>query len=96
MLGKDASKEKIDLYSNELQVTADTPPTFLMHATNDDGVPVKNSILMYEALLKNKVKTELHLFQAGGHGFGLVNPKTKARWFDWCRDWLAANGFLDK
>lgn len=94
LLGKDASKEQIDLYSNELQVTKDTPPTFLMHATDDGGVSYKNSLLFYEALVKNKVKTELHLFQAGGHGFGLINSKSKAHWFDWARDWMEANGWL--
>jgi acetyl esterase/lipase len=93
LLGKDASKEQIDLYSNEKQVTADTPPTFIMQATDDPGVPVQNSIMMYEALLKNKIKTEMHLFQAGGHGFGLINPKSPELWFTWCASWLKTNGF---
>jgi acetyl esterase/lipase len=93
LLGKGAPKEQLDLYSNELQVAADTPPTFLVHATDDGGVPVKNSIMMYEALLKNKVKTEMHLFQAGGHGFGMVNSKSKELWFNWCANWMNANGF---
>ena len=93
LLGKNPSKEQIDLYSNELQVTADTPPTFLMQCGDDGAVPVKNSILMYEALQKAKVKTELHLFQEGGHGFGLVNSKSRELWFNWCASWLSANGF---
>ncbi|WP_317169411.1 alpha/beta hydrolase [Mucilaginibacter humi] len=75
LIGKTPTQEQVDLYSNEKQVTADTPPTFIMQATDDGGVPVQNSIMMYEALLKNKVKTEMHLFRAGGHGFGLINPK---------------------
>jgi acetyl esterase/lipase len=93
LVGKTPSQEVVDLYSNEKQVTPDTPPTFLMQATDDGGVPVQNSIMMYEALLKNKVKTEMHLFQAGGHGFGLINPKSHELWFTWCASWLKANGF---
>jgi acetyl esterase/lipase len=93
LLGKGASKGQIELYSNELQVAADTPPTFLMHATDDGGVVVKNSLMMYEALVNNKVNAEMHLFQAGGHGFGLINPKSKELWFNWCASWMAANNF---
>jgi len=93
LLGKTPSQEQVMLYSNELQVNAETPPTFLMQATDDGGVPVDNSIMFYQALRKNQVKTEMHLFQAGGHGFGLINSTSKALWFNWCADWLAANGF---
>ena len=93
LIGKNPSQRMIDLYSNEKQVSADTPPTFLIHAEDDDVVPVQNSLLMYNALLKNKIKAEMHLFQAGGHGFGLNNPKSKDKWFDWAKVWLAENGF---
>lgn len=93
LIGKTPSATLLELYSNEKQVTANTPPTFLIHAEDDNVVPVQNSLLMYEALLKAKVKTEMHLFQAGGHGFGLNNPKSKAKWFDWAAIWLNANGF---
>jgi acetyl esterase/lipase len=93
LIGKTPSQELVDLYSNEKQVTAETPPTFLMQASDDGAVPVQNSIMMYEALLKNKVKTEMHLFQAGGHGFGLINSKSSELWFTWCASWLKANGF---
>ncbi|MES2809844.1 MAG: alpha/beta hydrolase [Bacteroidota bacterium] len=92
LLGKGASKEQIELYSNELQVATDTPPTFIMHATDDGGVPVKNALLMYDALIKNKVKAEMHLFQNGGHGFGLINKTSKELWFNWCASWMKANG----
>jgi dipeptidyl aminopeptidase/acylaminoacyl peptidase len=81
------------LYSNEKQITPDTPPTFLVHATDDDAVPVQNSVLFYEGLVKNKVKAELHIFQAGGHGFGLENSKSKEHWFDWAASWMSQNGF---
>jgi len=73
LIGKQPSEEMAKLYSNELQVTANTPPTFLIHATDDQSVPVENSLLYYEALKKNKVPTEMHIYPAGGHGFGLAN-----------------------
>jgi acetyl esterase/lipase len=94
LIGKNASQDQVDLYSNEKQVTANTPPTFIVHAEDDDVVPVENALLMYEALLKNKVKAEMHLFPAGGHGFGLVNPKSKSLWFEWAKVWMGDNGWL--
>jgi len=93
LIGTKPSADLIELYSNEKQITTDTPPTFLVHATDDDVVPVENSILFYEGLLKNKVKAELHIFEAGGHGFGLNNPKSSEHWFNWAASWLAGNGF---
>lgn len=93
LIGKNPSQQLIDLYSNEKQVTPDTPPTFLVHAEDDDVVPVQNSLLFYDALLKNKVKAEMHLFQEGGHGFGLINSKNKDRWSEWAENWLKENGF---
>lgn len=94
LIGKTPSQELIDLYSNEKQVTANTPPTFLVHAGDDDVVPVENTLMFYDALLKAKVKAEMHIFQAGGHGFGLNNPKTKDKWIDWCKNWMEENGFI--
>lgn len=96
LIGKNPSQQMIDLYSNEKQVTANTPPTFLIHAEDDTVVPVENSLMMYEALLAAKVKTEMHLFQAGGHGFGMLNSTTKEKWFDWAAAWMDANGWLKK
>jgi acetyl esterase/lipase len=93
LVGKTPTPEQIELYSNEKQVTANTPPTFLVHAGDDGVVPVQNSLLFYDALLKNKVKAEMHIFQAGGHGFGLNNSKSKDKWIDWAQDWLRLNGF---
>ncbi|MDR6942561.1 alpha/beta hydrolase [Mucilaginibacter pocheonensis] len=94
LIGKTPSAAQIDLYSNEKQITANTPPTFLIHAQDDKTVPVQNSLLFYDALLKNNVKAEMHLFQEGGHGFGLNNSKNKGKWFDWATAWLDENGFL--
>lgn len=94
MLGKDASKAKVDLYSNELQVTAQTPPTFLLHAADDKTVKVQNSLLFYEALLRNKVPSEMHLFQSGGHGFGLNNKAEPVNWMLNVFAWMLNNRFM--
>lgn len=94
LLGEDASAEKIDEYSNELQVTPQTPPTFLVHASDDEGVRSENSIVFYQALVKNKVPAELHIYQSGGHGFGLNNSTTQDAWMERCRNWLNSNGLL--
>lgn len=94
LIGKTPSAEQVELYSNEKQITANTPPTFLVHAEDDKTVPVQNSLMFYDALLKNHVKAEMHLFQEGGHGFGLNNSKNKGKWFDWATAWLDENGFL--
>lgn len=93
LIGKNPSQEFIDLYSNEKQVTADTPPCFLVHAEDDDAVPVQNSTLFYDAMVQHKVKGELHVFQGGRHGFGMINPTSKEKWFEWAADWMSGNGF---
>jgi acetyl esterase/lipase len=93
LVGKNPSQELVDLYSNEKQITPDTPPCFLIHAEDDGTVPVQNALLFYDALVKNRVKAEIHIFEEGGHGFGLNNPKSKNKWFDWAANWLNENGF---
>ncbi|MDB5156352.1 MAG: alpha/beta hydrolase [Mucilaginibacter sp.] len=93
LIGKNPPQELVDLYSNEKQVTADTPPTFLVMAEDDGTVPVENALLFYNAMIKAKVKGELHIYQAGGHGFGINNSKSKEKWFDWCKSWMNSNGF---
>jgi acetyl esterase/lipase len=93
LLGTNASKAQIDLYSNEKQVTANTPPTFIVLAANDNAVPMQNSLAFYNALLAANVKAEIHIFQSGGHGFGL-HGNTKNFWFDACKNWLEVNGFI--
>jgi len=69
LLGMEPSEEKVKLFSNELQVTRDTPPTYLTHTGDDGIVDVNNSILFYQALKKKGVDAELHLFPKGNHGF---------------------------
>jgi acetyl esterase/lipase len=94
LLGKNPSQEKKDYYSGELQVTDQTPPTFLVHASDDTGVNPDNSILFYQALLKHKIPAELHLYQSSGHGFGMHLHNTKEQWMERCENWLDANGWL--
>ena len=94
LLGKNPTPQKIDLYSNELQITAETPPTFLVHASDDDVVVPANSVRFYENLLKHNVQAELHIYQRGGHGFGLNNKTTKDEWFLSCKNWMDSNGWL--
>ena len=96
LIGRDPSPEKIWEYSNELQISPATPPTFLVHAEDDKVVLVANSIHFYEALQQNKVPSELHIYPHGGHGFGLHNSTTKDYWFDRLKNWLDDNGWLKK
>jgi predicted esterase len=89
LIGNHPSDEMIKLYSNELQVSTKTPPTFLIHATDDDVVPVENSLLYYQALKKNKVSTEMHIYPTGGHGFGLANGnKSLESWSNLMIEWI--------
>jgi acetyl esterase/lipase len=93
LLGKNAAKEKIDLFSNEKQITPQTPPCFLVHAADDKTVPVRNSISFYSALLDNKIKASLLIYQSGGHGFGMINPDTKENWMPGLISWMRLNSF---
>jgi acetyl esterase/lipase len=94
LLGKKPSPEKIKEYSNELQVNAETPPAFLVHAGDDKSVKPGNSIDYYQALLKNNVTAELHLYQNGGHGFGMNNKTTEDKWMERLKNWLQSNKIL--
>ena len=93
LIGKNPSAEKIKFYSNEEQVTAQTPPTFLVHSTDDNGVKVENSLNFYSALIKNKVPAELHIYEKGGHGYGLHNNTTTEDWMANCIQWIQSNGW---
>ncbi|MFH4969498.1 alpha/beta hydrolase [Gaetbulibacter sp. M240] len=89
LLGNTPTPELIDFYSNETKIDANTPPTFLVHASNDSSVPVINSILFYEALQKNGVSAEIHIYPEGGHGFGLALKNGYLQtWTDRLVDWL--------
>lgn len=97
LLGENPTPELIKLYSNELQVTKDTPPTFIFHTMTDATVPVENAMLFASALRKNGVPFEFHLYEQGPHGVGLAptNPYL-ASWAARCADWLVLRGFLKR
>lgn len=88
LLGEHPGKEQIRFFSNELQVTPQTPPTFLVHAEDDTVVPVSNSTTFYRACLQNKVPVEMHLYPKGGHGFGLNNPTAGEQWINLLTGWI--------
>jgi acetyl esterase/lipase len=89
LLGENPPEERVRHYSNELQVSAETPPTFLVHAGDDSAVPVANSLLFYQALLDHKVPAELHVYPQGGHGFSLALGKGRLQdWPQVCARWL--------
>jgi len=94
LLGKEPDEELVKNLSNETQVTPRTPPTFLVH-TADDPVRPENSLMFFEALLKAKVPAEMHIYEKGGHGYGLA--KGKGGISDWparCQAWLESRGIL--
>ncbi|BAX78451.1 alpha/beta hydrolase [Labilibaculum antarcticum] len=89
LLGDSPSDEMINYFSNELKVTKDTPPTFLIHASDDNAVPVQNSLLMYQALISNGVYTEMHIYPKGGHGFSFgFQREHVSSWTDLFCTWM--------
>lgn len=95
LLGKNASSELKQKFSNELQVDSNTPPAFLVHASDDTAVPVLNSIAYYEALLKHKIYSQLLIYPKGGHGFGMNNKSTSDKFMQGMEHWLNSNSFID-
>lgn len=97
LLGKEPSPERVGHFSNALQVTGNTPPAFMVHSMDDGTVPVENSIEYALALKKNKVPCELHIYERGGHGYGLGRSNnTESSWTQACEKWLEAKGFLNR
>ncbi|MEW4452232.1 alpha/beta hydrolase [Bremerella sp. JC817] len=95
LLGADADEELTKSMSSELQVTSETPPTFLFHTTEDTGVPPQNSIVFYLALVKHKVPAELHVFEKGRHGIGLGKAVAgTSAWPELAHNWLKVRGLL--
>ncbi|QDV65417.1 alpha/beta hydrolase [Crateriforma conspicua] len=89
LLGTDPDPRLVALMSNDKQVTARTPPTFLFHTAADTVVPVKNSLVYYQACVDHGVPAEMHVFPEGRHGVGLAKEISGASaWPDLCRDWL--------
>ncbi len=97
LLGNAPTQELVKHFSNELQVTGKTPPAFMVHSLDDGTVPVQNSIRYALATRENKIPCELHIYQQGGHGYGLsTRGGTPSKWPEACREWLETNGFLNQ
>jgi len=95
LIGKDAVPETVAEFSNESQVTASTPPTFLFHTDADAAVPPENSVLFYMALRRAGVPAELHIYERGSHGVGLaLADPVLSTWTQRLRDWMEQRGFL--
>jgi len=94
LLGKNPSQVLIDDFSNEKKITSETPPTFLIHASDDGAVLPENSINYYLALKKKNIPAELHIYEIGGHGFGLGVKDTSQFWTNDCKEWLKANHYI--
>lgn len=97
LLGDNPEPRLIQNLSDELQVTARTPPTFLFHTTTDATVPVENSVRFYLALRQAKVPAEMHIFENGPHGVGLaLNDPALGAWPTLLANWLRGRGLLAK
>lgn len=89
LLGENPSDDLVNQFSNELQVHEKTPPAFIVHSQDDKAVPVENSLNLYKSLKDNGVKTEMHIYPEGGHGYGLALGKGHLQtWTDRLYDWL--------
>lgn len=89
LLGEDPDPELVRYYSNEHQVTTDTPPAILIHSGDDEGVPVQNSLAYYQALLKHGIPAEMHVYPYGRHGYSLaIGRGHLATWPDRVLEWI--------
>jgi acetyl esterase/lipase len=93
LLGPNPPQDSIIKYSGELQVTDQTPPTFLVHAKDDNVVKVQNSLDFAEALRKHHVPVEVYLYEHGGHGFGMNNRTSSVDWLAIALTWLHTQGY---
>lgn len=99
LLGADKNNQTlVEAYSNERRVTAQTPPTFIVHSTDDKAVPVENALLYYQALKKAGVSADLHVYNKGGHGYGLGTGRKDApvEWPDALMAWLKGMNYTKK
>lgn len=96
LLGNQPGKDLINRFSNELQISKKTPPSFLVHSTDDRVVPVENSIRFYLALKRKGVPAEMHLYERGGHGYGFgASGETVSAWPESCKTWMQSHGLLN-
>ncbi len=95
LLGATPDPELVHFLSNETQVSALTPPTFIFHTDNDGSVPVENALVFYMALKKFKIPAEMHIYEKGKHGVGFApDDKILGTWPDRLKDWLQVRGIL--
>ncbi len=95
LLGEHPDPKLVESLSNELQVTGDTPPTFLFHTNEDKTVPAENSVLFYLALRKAGVPAEMHIIEHGPHGVGLfLKDPLLGKWPELLANWLRSRGLL--
>jgi acetyl esterase/lipase len=96
LLGDNPDPKLVESLSNETQVTAQTPPTFLFHTNADTGVPPENSMMFYMALRKAGVPAEIHIYERGPHGVGLAQTdQALSTWPSRLADWLRVRGLLN-
>jgi acetyl esterase/lipase len=95
LIGPVITEEAIHYFSNEEQINAYSPPAFLVHAKDDDAVPVLNSTIYAKTLQINKVPAEIYLYEKGGHGFGMKNPTSEVYWPNLLKDWLHKNQIIN-
>ncbi|MGB5435340.1 MAG: alpha/beta hydrolase [Maribacter sp.] len=89
LLGDYPKSELVEHFSNERQVTENTPPTFIFHATDDGAVPVENSLMFYKALKDKGVSATMHIYPKGGHGFSLARKDKHLRgWTERMFEWM--------
>jgi len=88
LIGEHPVPEEIDFFSAEKQVTRECPPAFLVHAQDDDAVPVGNTIAYYLACTNAGIPAEMHVYPKGGHGFGIDNKKTEDKWMERLKGWM--------
>lgn len=89
LIGDNPKSEMVNHFSNEKQVSKNTPPTFLFHATDDKAVPVENSLLFYQALKDKGVSATMHIYPKGGHGFSLALKDAHLRgWTERMFEWI--------
>ncbi len=97
LFGDQRDPRLIESLSNETQVTPETPPAFLIHTNQDQAVSAENSVLFYLALRKAGVPAEMHIYEKGGHGFGLApNNPVLSTWPGHCVAWMRGRGLLGR
>jgi acetyl esterase/lipase len=95
LLGEHPDSAMVERFSAERQVNARTPPAFLVHSADDPSVPVENSISYFSALRRYGIPAELHVYEKGGHGYGLAkNQGTESGWPEACKNWMRAHSLL--